>query len=259
MIKDNPEIVLLAGGYGSRLGEYTNTIPKPMIKIGGYPIIIHIINIFNKYGFKNFIICTGYKKEHINRYFKLYKKKNKKVKIYTNNKIQNKNQNNNSISIRIVFTGKNTQTGGRIKRIKKYIKNDYFLMTYADGLSDINLNKLVKFHKKIGKLATVTAIKLRSKFGSLLINSEDKVEKFTEKPVNEEWINGGFFVLKKEIFKFIKDDSEPWEANPLKKICKLGELVAFKHPGFWRSMDTMKDKVELNKMWKSGKAKWKVW
>tara|TARA_B100000963_G_scaffold352064_2_gene364680 strand:- start:9074 stop:9853 length:780 start_codon:yes stop_codon:yes gene_type:complete len=259
LIKDKPEIVLLAGGYGSRLGEYTNTIPKPMIKIGGYPIIIHIINIFNKYGFKNFIICTGYKKEHINRYFKLYQKKNKKVKIYTNDKIQNKNQNNNSISIRIVFTGKNTQTGGRIKRIKKYIKNDYFLMTYADGLSDINLNKLVKFHKKIGKLATVTAIKLRSKFGSLLINSEDKVEKFTEKPVNEEWINGGFFVLKKEIFKFIKDDSEPWEANPLKKICKLGELVAFKHPGFWRSMDTMKDKVELNKMWKSGKAKWKVW
>lgn len=260
MTKDNPEVVLLAGGYGSRLGEYTHTIPKPMIKIGKYPIIIHIINIFKHYGFKNFIICTGYKHEYVSQYFQIYKKNNKNIKVYSNQKKEKNDRiHNNNISIRIVFTGKNTQTGGRIKRIKKYINNEFFLMTYADGLSNVNIKKLIKFHKKSKKIATVTAIQLKSKFGSLLINNKNKVKKFTEKPINEEWINGGFFVLHKKIFDFIKDDAEPWEAKPLRKICSKGELSAFKHNGFWRAMDTIKDKIELNRMWKAGKAKWKIW
>ena len=230
------KVVILAGGFGTRLSEYTGTIPKPMVPVGGRPILEHIIKIYSKYGHKDFYIALGYKGNIIKKYFK--KKKFKNIKI------------------NLIETGINTYTGGRVLRLKKYLKNEPFLLTYGDGVSDININKLIKFHKKNKKMVTVTAVRPPARFGALEIRG-NKVTKFKEKNiVGESWINGGFFVVNPEFFKFLKNDSTILERLPLEKVTKIKQLSAFKHPGFWQCMDHKSDKDILDKMIKQKKAIW---
>ena len=226
--------VILAGGLGSRLSEETHKIPKPMIKIGDKPIISHIINHFMKHNFSEVIICSGYKKEVIDNYFKNEKK------------------------IQVVDTGLETQTGARIKNIKKLIgKDENFFMTYGDGLSDINLQKLLRFHKKNNKIATLSAVRPIPRFGHLTIENE-KVIQFKEKDaLSEGWINGGFFVLNSKVFDYISDDQDSiFEKEPLENLSKDGELMAYKHEEFWHPIDTLRDKDYLNEMFNKGKAPW---
>ena len=221
------KVVILAGGYGTRISEYTKTIPKPMIPIKKIPILIHIINHYRKYNFNEFYIALGYKGQIIKNYFK-------------KNKI-------NNCKINLINTGLNTMTGGRLKRMSKYLGNKTFLMTYGDGLSDVNIKKLVQFHKKKKKLITLTAVRPPARFGAIKIVNE-KVKYFKEKSsIDEGWINGGFFVIEPEVFKFIKGDNTYLERDPLEKTARLGELVAYKHFGFWQCMDTLRDKEILEK------------
>ena len=226
------KVVILAGGLGTRLSEYTRTIPKPMVPINKVPILIHIINHYRKYKFNNFYIAVGYKSNVIKNYFKKKKIKNCKINI--------------------VDTGLNTMTGGRLKRLSRYLKKDTFLMTYGDGLSNVNLKSLIKFHKKKKKLMTLTAVRPPARFGAIKI-ANNKVKYFKEKSsLDEGWINGGFFVIEPEIFKYIKNDKTYLERKPLEKLAKSGKLTAFKHYGFWQCMDTLRDKVILeNKLKKN--------
>ena len=218
------KVVILAGGKGSRLSEYTTSIPKPMVKIMGVPIIKRIISFYSEYGFKEFIVASGYKSEIIENYFK----KNKNIKV--------------------VFTGKNTMTGGRIKRIEKFLKKENFLLTYGDGLSDVNINKLIKFHKKNKNIVTLTAARPPARFGGIKL-SGNKVKYFKEKSsLDEGWINGGFFVMSPKIFKFLKNDSTVLERQPLEKISKLKKLGAYKHFKNWQCMDTVRDKQLLEEL-----------
>ncbi len=257
MKRDNLKVVILAGGYGTRLGTLTKLKPKPMVDICGKPIIEHIMELYIRSGFSNFIICAGYKKEVIESYFK---KKFKKNTLIDNNKetlIKKKN-----LSIRIVDTGKNSLTGGRIKRIRRYVKNDeFFHMTYGDGLSNVNIDKLTKFHIKNKKIATVTSVKIQvpqERFGVIYFKNKNIVKKFVEKPdIKEIFINGGFFILSNKIFKFISDDTTRWEAKPLEKIAKLKQLAAFKHTGFWKCMDTIRDRKYLEQF-KNKKFPWNI-
>lgn len=217
-------IVILAGGLGSRLSEITKTIPKPMVKINGKPILVRIMKHFAKYGFKNFYIALGYKGKVIKKYFA---------------------KNNFGWNINLINTGKKTMTGGRLRRLTKYLKNETFLMTYGDGLSDVNLNKLLKFHRKNKKLVTLTAVRPPARFGNLKIQGNN-VEYFREKlNTDEGWINGGFFVMEDKIFKYIKDKKTILEQYPLEKLSKLGKLGAYKHNGFWQCVDTLRDKELL--------------
>jgi len=227
------KVVILCGGLGSRLAEETKLIPKPMVKIGKVPIVQHIINFYESYGFQDFILATGYKKEFLERYFK----KNKRVKC--------------------IFTGKNTLTGGRLLRLKNYFsKDENFFLTYGDGLSNQNLKNLVKFHSKHKKIATLTAVRPTARFGELKI-LKNKVKKFQEKPqLKDNWINGGFFIFNKKIFNYISGDKMMLEREPFLKLTKQNELMAFKHYGFWQCMDTMRDKNVLSKLWKEKKAPW---
>ncbi|MDC3069844.1 sugar phosphate nucleotidyltransferase [bacterium] len=226
------KVVILAGGLGTRLSEYTRTIPKPMVPINKVPILIHIINHYRKYKFNNFYIAAGYKSNVIKNYFKKKKIKNCKINI--------------------VDTGLNTMTGGRLKRLSRYLEKDTFLMTYGDGLSNVNLKSLIKFHKKKKKLMTLTAVRPPARFGAIKIVN-NKVKYFKEKSsIDEGWINGGFFVIEPEIFKYIKNDKTYLERTPLEKLAKSGKLTAFKHYGFWQCMDTLRDKVILeNKLKKN--------
>lgn len=227
--------VILAGGKGSRISELSKDIPKPMINVLGKPILIKIMQHYSNYGFNDFIIAAGYKKEVIKKYFKL-------------NKFKNWN-------IEVVDTGLNTMTGGRIKRLKKYINDKTFMLTYGDGLSDVNLEKLLKVHKKSKKIATLTAVRPPARFGAIKI-FKNRVSYFKEKSkLDEGWINGGFFVLEPTIFKFIKGDKSFFEREPLQKISKLKQLYAFKHKGFWQCMDTLRDKEILEKALKSKEFK----
>lgn len=230
------KVVILAGGFGTRLSEYTGTIPKPMVHVGGRPILEHIIKIYSKYGYNNFYIALGYKGNIIKKYFN--KKKFKNIKI------------------NLIDTGINTYTGGRVLRLKKYLKNETFLLTYGDGVSDINLDKLIKFHKKNKKMVTVTAVRPPARFGALEIKG-NKVIKFKEKNTeSESWINGGFFVINPQFFKFLKNDRTILERNPLEKVTKIKQLAAYKHSGFWQCMDHKSDKDILDKMIKQKKAIW---
>ncbi len=221
------KVVILAGGLGTRISEYTKIIPKPMIPINDVPILIHIINHYRKYNFNNFYIAVGYKSKIIKDYFK--KKKFKDCKI------------------NIIDTGLKTMTGGRLKRLSKYLGKETFLMTYGDGVSNINLKKLIKFHKRKKKIMTLTAVRPPARFGAIKITN-NIVKYFKEKSnLDEGWINGGFFVIEPELFKYIKNDKTYLERGPLEKIASQGELVAFKHYGFWQCMDTLRDKEILEK------------
>jgi len=228
------KVVLLAGGFGTRLSEYTKTIPKPMISICGKPLLFYIMKHYAKYGYKDFYIALGYKGKIIKKFF------NKKFYDW---------------NINLIETGKNTMTGGRLKRLKKYLGKDTFMMTYGDGLSNLNLNKLLKFHKKNKRLVTLTAVRPPARFGALRIKGQN-VSYFKEKSkVDEGWINGGFFVMEPEFLEFIKNDNTYLEREPLERVTKKKQLGAFKHEGFWRCMDTKRDKDKLETILKSKKIK----
>ena len=231
------KLVILAGGYGTRLTEETKIKPKPLVKIGSKPIIWHIMKIYSHFGINDFIVCLGYKGD-------LLKKELNKIRENWN--------------ITYVNTGLKTMTGGRIKRIKKYLKNDkYFCLSYGDGLCDVNLKKLINFHIKNKKTVTLTAVRYKNPKGVLNINKSLGVTAIKEKPT--EYINGGFFVLTNNVFKYLKDDKSIFEQVCLPKLTKTNQLLAFKHHGFWGCMDTLREKIELNKIWKSKQRAWKVW
>ncbi len=241
------KVIILAGGFGTRLSEYTKTIPKPMVKIGPYPILLHIINHYLNYGFTEFYIASGYKSYIIKKYFKNFKKSGK----FFNFKILNK-----KCKISIIDTGLSTLTGGRLKRVKPFLKkNEQFMFTYGDGISNVNIKNLLNSHKKSKKIITVTAVRPPARFGELIIK-KNKVKSFREKPqTNHGWINGGFFVAKYNFFNFIKNDNDILEKSPLEKALKLKELNAFKHIGFWKCMDTLRDRNVLKEIYKKNKFK----
>ncbi len=253
--------VILAGGFGTRLSEETELKPKPMVEIGGLPIILHIMKYYTGFGFNEFIICVGYKGYLIKEYFTNYFLHLSDITIeLSTGKIHVHNCKSEDMKVTLVDTGINTQTGGRIKRIQKYINNETFMLTYGDGLSDININKLLDYHYKNKKFATVTAVQPPGRFGTLKIIGNGIVESFNEKPAGDgAWINGGFFVLEPEIFDYIKDDNTYWEREPMENLAKDNQLAAYIHKGFWRPMDTLRDKLELEKIWQNGNAPWKNW
>ena len=239
--------IILAGGFGTRLSEYTDVIPKPMVMINRKPILIRVINIFTYYGFKDFYLALGYKAELVSSYF------NSQINQSTSCKINNEN-----INIHLIDTGLETMTGGRVKRLKKYIGNEAFLLTYGDGVGDIDIGELVKFHKSHKKMVTVTAVRPPARFGALTIEG-DYVTNFEEKnPLSEGWINGGFFVIEPEFFDFIKDDQTILERNPLENVANQGQMCAYKHEGFWQCMDTKRDKDFLEESSLIGDEPWKT-
>ena len=254
------KLVILAGGRGTRLSEETSLKPKPLVEIGGMPIIWHIMKLYSGYGINDFIICLGYKGYLIKEFFSNYSLHTSDVTINTkNNLISTHKKDTEDWNITLVNTGENTMTGGRILKIKDYVDQD-FCLTYGDGLSNVNIKELIKFHRKNKKLATVTVVKPNARFGSVKINKNNSVSSFMEKN-NEhvQWVNGGFFVLNKKIFKYLKNDNTIWEQDPLKKLSKDGQLVAYKHNKFWQPMDTLREKEYLEELYLRNKAPWKVW
>ncbi len=255
------KVVILAGGFGTRLSEETQVKPKPMVEIGGKPILWHIMKIYSAYGFNDFIICLGYMGHVIKKFFANYFLYTADITIdLEKNTLEVHNAKAEPWKVTLVDTGLYTQTGGRIKRIQKYIGNETFMLTYGDGVADINIKKLVEFHKSHGKYATITAVQPPGRFGGLVLDEKGQVVEFKEKPKGDgAWINGGFFVLEPEIFNYIEGDHIPWEGAPLERLTKDGQLVAYRHTGFWQCMDTLRDKNYLEKLWNSGKAPWKIW
>jgi glucose-1-phosphate cytidylyltransferase len=255
------KVVILAGGFGTRLSEETVNIPKPMVEIGEKPILWHIMKIYSYYGYNDFIICLGYKGYIIKEYFINYFMHMSDVSVnLANGEIEVHNSHAENWKVTLVDTGLNTMTGGRIKRVKEYLNNETFMMTYGDGVGNINIKELVDFHKSHGRLATLTAVQPSGRFGTLTINEEKKIESFIEKPDGDgAWINGGFFVLEPEVINYIKGDNTTWEREPLENLTKDNQLYAYQHKGFWRPMDTLRDKIELERLWNNGEAPWKVW
>jgi len=257
------KVVILAGGMGTRLSEETDLKPKPMVEIGGKPILWHIMKIYSAFGYNEFIICCGYKGYMIKEYFANYFLHQADITVdLGSNSIEILHSNAEEWKITLVDTGLNTMTGGRIKRIQKYVSNNTFMLTYGDGLCNLNVNHLEDFHKKNGKLATVTAVQPSSgRFGALGLKDELMVQTFKEKPTSEGvWINGGFFVLEPGIFDYIKEgDSTFWEREPLENLASENQLVAYKHTGFWRPMDTLRDRLDLESIWNTDKCEWRIW
>lgn len=255
------KVVILAGGYGTRLSEETSLKPKPMVEIGEEPILWHIMKIYSHYGYNDFIICLGYKGDVIKNYFINYHKmhSNLSVDVSKGSVIATESKSENW-KVQLIDTGIDVMTGGRLKRIEKYLDDDTFLMTYGDGVSDVNINDLVAFHKKHGKLVTMTAVKPEGRFGLIRIDKSGTVTDMVEKmPGDGEWVNGGFFVIDRKALKFIESDATIWEQGPLQELARKRELEAFQHNGFWKPMDTLNDKRILEKLWNSGMAPWKVW
>ncbi len=256
------KVVLLAGGFGTRLSEETDIKPKPMVEIGGNPMLWHIMKIYSSYGFNDFVVALGYKGYLIKEYFSNYFLHQSDVTIdMRKNKLEVHNCHAEPWKITMIDTGQGTMTGGRIARVRDYIGDEPFMLTYGDGVANVNIAELVKFHKKHKKLATITAIQPAGRFGALNINESKKnVMSFTEKPKGDNaWINGGFFVVEPEALDYIEGDSTIWEKEPLQNLAAEGELMAYKHHDFWKCMDTLRDKQELESLWTSGKAPWKVW
>jgi glucose-1-phosphate cytidylyltransferase len=254
------KVVILAGGYGTRISEETHLRPKPMVEIGGMPVLWHIMKIYSHYGLNDFIICLGYKGYMIKEYFANYFLHMSDVTIDFNDNSMEVHQNKvEPWKVTLVDTGKATMTGGRLKRVQKYVGNETFCFTYGDGVSDISIKKLIKFHNKNNTLATLTTIQPSARFGAINID-EKKVTLFEEKPRGEGgWINGGFFVLSPKIFDLLEDDQTVWEGNPLKKLAQDNQLLAYQHDGFWQAMDTLRDKCQLEELWNNGNAPWKIW
>ncbi|WP_330501453.1 glucose-1-phosphate cytidylyltransferase [Peribacillus frigoritolerans] len=256
------KIVILAGGFGTRLSEETDLKPKPMVKIGEIPIIIHIMKLYSSFGFYDFIICLGYKGEMIKEYFSNYFLHNSDVTFHfnDNNKMTVHHHNTEPWTVTLADTGIDSMTGGRVKRIKKYVGNHPFMLTYGDGVGDIDIKGLVQFHQSHGKLATLTATQPSGRFGILTIGSDHHVEKFEEKAEGKiGLVNAGFMVLQPEVFDYIDNDSTVFEKEPLERLSKENQLVAYEHKNFWHPMDTLRDKRYLEQLWNSGKAPWKKW
>lgn len=257
------KVVIFAGGKGTRISEESHLKPKPMIEIGGKPILWHIMKIYEKHGFTEFIICLGYKGYAIKEYFVNYFSHNADITIeLQNNTIEVHNTKAENFKVTLVDTGLDTMTAGRLQKVEKYIQDDTFLLTYGDGVADVNITELVSYHHSHGKLATMTAIIPEGRFGTMDIADDGIVNNFKEKPKNDNhWINGGFFVLNKAIFNYLKQDMTAimWEEEPLIKLTADKELMTYKHLGFWKCMDAMRDKEELEKMWDKGNAPWKIW
>jgi len=255
------KVVILAGGRGTRIQEESLIKPKPLIEIGSKPIIWHIMKTYSHYGFKEFVICCGYKGYLIKEYFANFSLHNSDVTIdIKKNEIKVHKNNNEDWKITLVDTGDNSLTGGRILRIKDFVDDEFFL-TYGDGVADVNISKLIEHHKINKKLATMTIVQPQGRFGMVEFNTKTNlIENFSEKLKGDgSWVNGGFFVLNKKIFEYLKDDFTIWENEPLEKLSKENQLVAFKHDNFWYPMDTMRDKIYLENLWDANKAPWKLW
>jgi glucose-1-phosphate cytidylyltransferase len=254
------KVIILAGGFGTRIAELTDKKPKPMVKIGGKPIIWHIMMHYSHYGFNHFIIALGYKGEIIKKYMIDYNSliSNLTVNI-KNNEVHMHDGHKPDWTVKLIDTGMSTQTGGRIKRLAPYLDNETFMLTWGDGVSDVNLHDLLAFHRSHGKLATMTAVRPPARFGHIELNGDQIVE-FSEKPQAQEgWINGAFFVLEPGIFEYIEGDKTQWEKMPLERLAEEGQLMAYKHISFWHCMDTLRDKRALDRLWESGAAPWKIW
>ena len=256
------KLLILAGGFGTRLSEETALIPKPMVEIGGHPILWHIMKIYSQYGINDFIILLGYKGYVIKEYFANYFLHQSDVTFdLKNNKMTIHEQHSEPWNVTLIDTGLNTMTGGRVLRAKKYVGNEPFMLTYGDGVSDIDINKLIEFHKKHGKIATMTSVQPEGRFGAMVFKEDGNVTSFMEKPKGDgSWINAGFFVLQPEVFDYIKEgDATIFERAPLENLAKDGELYTSHHDGFWKCMDTLRDKQQLNEMIESGDAPWISW
>ncbi len=254
------KVVILAGGLGTRMQDDTAVRPKPMVEIGGYPILWHIMHLYASYGFKEFVVALGYKGEVIKDYFLNYKalRNDFCIDLGTGD-LTIYDGNCEDWKIHVIDTGANTQTGGRIKRLSRWLMNEPFMLTYGDGVADIEIPRLLKDHQEHGQLATVTAVRPPSRFGDIVFDGE-RVQSFHEKPqVGEGWINGGFFVLEPEALDYIAGDETGWENEPLHNLAYDGQLAAYRHDGFWQCMDTIREKQLLENLWNTGKAPWKVW
>jgi glucose-1-phosphate cytidylyltransferase len=251
------KVIILAGGFGTRLSEYTESIPKPMVTVGGRPILWHVMRRYAKYGFTNFYLALGYKAEVIKEYFLHYRSLNSDFTVdLGTGAVQSHQTDAVNWNVTLVHTGEDSMTGGRVKRLQSFVGNEPFLLTYGDGVADINIEELVKFHKSHGKMVTVSAVHPGARFGELGID-EGKVFSFKEKPqMSEGWINGGFFVIEPEFFDFIDGDNTILEREPLEKVAAIGELMAYRHDGFWQCMDTKRDRDNLEELWLSGNTPW---
>lgn len=256
------KVVILAGGFGTRLSEETGVKPKPMVEIGDRPILWHIMKIYYAYGFNDFIICLGYKGYVIKEYFAMYMLRMSDVTFDLRNNNMKVHQNGTEPwRVTLVDTGEKSMTGGRIKRVRDHIGDETFCLTYGDGVTDLNIKKLVDFHRDQGTLATLTAVQPPGRFGTFTLRGEhDKVSTFREKPQGDgAWINGGFFVLEPSVMDYIEGDSTVWEQEPMETLAREGMLSAYRHDGFWQNMDTLRDKMYLEKLWDAGNPPWKIW
>lgn len=257
------KVVIFAGGLGTRIAEETETRPKPMVEIGGKPILWHIMKGYSQFGFNDFIICLGYKGYLIKEYFMHYFLHNSDITIELgSNKLDVHYTNTDPFKVTLVDTGLSTKTAGRLKKVQKYIGEEDFMLTYGDGVADIDLNELVKFHKAHGKIATVTAIQPEARFGGMELGENGIVKSFKEKPKGDgKWINGGFFVLRPDVFDYLEGDMDNimWEDSPMEKLSHDHQIMAYRHTGFWKCMDAMRDKLELEALWQNNHAKWKTW
>lgn len=252
--------IVLAGGFGTRLSELTAQLPKPMVEIGGKPILWHILNIYSSYGYREFVIALGYKAEVVKKYFlDFYAINNDLTLDFAHGETKIFSGKQPDWTVHLIDTGLTTQTGGRIKRLRDWIGQETFMLTYGDGLANINISDLVAFHRRHGKKATVTAVHPSARFGALVLN-KDEVLQFSEKnQASVGWINGGFFVLEPDVFDYIDCDETIWEKGPLEKLASEGQLKAYFHEGFWQPMDALREQRLLESLWVSGKAPWKVW
>lgn len=253
--------VILAGGLGTRISEETDVKPKPMVEIGGMPILWHIMKCYSHYGIDEFVICLGYKGYVIKEFFVNYFMHRANITIdLGNNTIQTLNTTSEPWKVTLIDTGNETMTGGRIKRIKPYIGDEPFMLTYGDGVSDINIADLLKFHKENGRLCTVTTVQPTGRFGAVTLCPNNGVASFAEKPKGDGlWISAGFFVCQPQVFDYIEGDMTVWEREPMERLAREGQMSAYRYEGFWKPMDTLKDKKDLNEMWNNGLAKWKIW
>jgi glucose-1-phosphate cytidylyltransferase len=256
------KVVILAGGYGTRISEESGIRPKPMVEIGGKPILWHVMKIYSHYGLNDFIICCGYKGYIIKEYFSNYFLHTADVTLdMRSNQMEVHNAFAEPWRITLIDTGESTMTGGRIKRVRQYLSDQTFCLTYGDGVGNVNIKELIEFHKSNGVKATLTGVHTPGRFGAFTLKGEDPmIRHFEEKPLNNEspWINGGFFVLEPSVLDYIEGDSTVWERGPLAKLAQAGELCAYRHTGFWQPMDTLRDKMVLEDLWRNG-APWKVW
>ncbi|HOS40463.1 MAG TPA: glucose-1-phosphate cytidylyltransferase [Spirochaetota bacterium] len=256
------KVVLLAGGFGTRISEESDFKPKPMIEIGGKPVLWHIMKLYSHYGFNDFIVCCGYKAYIIKEYFYHYYLHQADVTFdfANNNERVIHSHTAEPWRVTLVDTGMDTMTGGRLKRVRKYVGDETFMMTYGDGVSDIDIGKLIAFHKAHGAIATLSAVQPSGRFGALSINQGDTITSFIEKPKDGgSWVNAGFFVLEPAAIDYIEGDATLWEGEPLVRLASEGNLKAYRHHGFWKPMDTLRDKNELEGLWKAERAPWKVW